>query len=206
MELSAIGGELNAEILTEAYLHGIFPWPIDPEYPMTWFSPDPRGILFLDQFRMSKSTNKEMKKLTFDIRFNHQFESIIQSCAEVRRKNQSATWIHEDIIHSYIELFHRGHAYCVGVYDGADLVGGLYGTCFGEIISGESMFHLKPGASKFALVNLINKLKQKGIKWLDTQMETPLLKSFGGAAIPRVEFIKLIEKASKSGGRHQLFS
>lgn len=204
--LLAIGGNLDLETLYIAYTSGIFPWPISDEAPLTWFSPNPRGILELDEFHLPKSFQKFLKKCTYTVKFNENFIEIINSCAEMKRKHEQGTWISEEILDGYINLFNNNLAYCVGVYEGPDLIGGLYGVCFGEIISGESMFHVKDNASKIALYHLVKQLKASSVKWIDTQMVSPLLELFGGKEIPRREFINKLEILnSKEDLRSKLF-
>lgn len=191
--LVGIGGDFSVENLINAYHKGIFPWPINQTYPYAWFSPNPRGIFQLDEFRIPRSLKKFINKELYTIKYNTQFEAVIRQCAIVKRKDQSSTWITEELIQGYISLFNEGLAYSVEVYHEENLIGGLYGVCMGSIISGESMFHLKDHASKIALVNLVNKLKKASIKILDTQMVTPVTQSLGAKEISRSDFLKMIE-------------
>lgn len=204
--LLAIGGELNEETLIEAYKNGIFPWPVRPEYPLTWFSPNPRGVIEFSDFKIPKSLAKFLKKSSYQIKFNQDFEQIIRKCSETIRKHEAGTWIYPSIIEGYTKLFEKQLAYCVGVYQQEKLVGGLYGVCIGEIISGESMFHTQTNASKVALVSLIQKLKENGIQFIDTQMVTPVISSFGGKYIPRSEFIRKLKMLSQTRLRQEIFN
>ena len=189
--LLAIGGSLNVANLKTAYLSGIFPWPMSEEYPITWFSPDPRGVLLFDNFKVSSSFKKFLKKTTLTVKFNTCFEEVINRCANVKRSAQADTWITDELLQAYVKLFKDGYAYCVETYNKDKLVGGLYGVCFGEMFSGESMFFEEDNASKLALYVLINKLKDK-THFIDTQMVTPILESFGAIEIEREEYIKLL--------------
>ena len=204
--LLAVGGDLSILTLTEAYCHGIFPWPISEKYPLTWFAPNPRGILEFTNFKRPKSFEKFLKKTNYYAKFNQDFEEIIKNCANVKRKHETGTWINQDIINAYINMFHNGLAYCVGTYENEKLIGGLYGVCIGEIISGESMFFLKDNASKFALNHLIEHLNSIGLKWIDTQMVTPLVASFGGKEISRKVFMDKLKQLSPSCSRIELFN
>ena len=204
--LLAIGGDLNSDILIEAYSNGIFPWPVRPDYPMTWFSPDPRGVIDFSDFKIGKTLTKFLKKSPFIVKFNYDFPAVIQKCSETIRKHEVGTWIHPSIIKGYTDLFNKELAYCVGVYEDGELVGGLYGVCIGEMISGESMFHTKTNASKVALVSLINLLKSKGLNFIDTQMVTPVIAGFGGKNIPRKEFILKLKNLDKNRKRYEIFS
>lgn len=193
--LLAFGGALDTDILTTAYSQGIFPWPLGAEYPMAWFSPNPRGVLFAKNLHLSSSFKKWLKKTSFTVFFNRDFEKIILSCAKsINRKEGSETWISDEIISAYSDLFKQDKAYCIGVYDNGELVGGLYGVNINNYYSGESMFYLKPNASKLALYHLVLHLNKNGIPWVDTQMVTPILKSFGAIEIPRSHFIYILKQ------------
>lgn len=195
--LLALGGDLELESLLLAYTRGIFPWPISEEYPLAWFSPDPRGILAFDKLHLSKSLRKFLKKNPFEIRFNTNFEAIIRKCAQVPRSDNQGTWITQDIINGYINLHRHGFAYCVETYLDDNLVGGVYGVCINRFYSGESMFHTADNASKVALIALLYQLKQKDIGWLDTQMVTPVVESLGGVEITRETYLKMLAVSIK---------
>jgi leucyl/phenylalanyl-tRNA--protein transferase len=190
--LVAIGGDLELDSILLAYSQGIFPWPISDEYPLAWFSPNPRGILLFDKLHLSKSLRKFLRKSPYEVRFNTNFEAVILNCARVARRGETATWITKDIINSYIELHKQGYAYSVETYLDERLVGGVYGVCINQFFSGESMFHLEDNASKVALVSLLYMLKQRDIGWIDTQMVTPVVEGLGGIEIPRDTFLKML--------------
>lgn len=196
--LVALGGDLDLESLLLAYSKGIFPWPINEEYPLAWFSPDPRGILAYDKLHLSKSFRKFLKKNPYEVKFNTNFKAVILNCAEVKRVDQLSTWITKDIIDAYIELNKQGYAYSIETYLDDRLVGGVYGVCINRFYSGESMFHLEDNASKVALVSLMYMLKQRDILWIDTQMVTPVVESLGGVEIPRETFLKILDVAIKA--------
>jgi len=192
----ATGGDLELPSLLLAYSQGIFPWPISEDFPLAWFSPDPRGVLHFKDLHISRSTQKIINRNTFEIRFNSNFESVIKECASSNnRKEGNQTWITDDIIHAYLELHRHGYAYSVEAYANQRLVGGLYGVQIGRFVSGESMFYLENNASKIALISLIHHLKSQGITWLDTQMVTPIVSSLGGVEIPRKEFLRLLKSS-----------
>lgn len=204
--LLAIGGDLDSSLLIEAYSQGIFPWPLSANAPLTWFSPDPRGIILFDNLRVTKSLNRLLNKEKYQVVFNQNFELIIKTCAQTKKKSdKQGTWITMSMIRAYIELFKMEKAFCVEVYEQEELVGGLYGVCLGDYICGESMFYLKPNASKIALLSLINKLKSNGNNWIDTQMITPIVQSFGGSYIPRTQFIKMLKAKNFNIKRDNLF-
>lgn len=203
----AIGGDFEVDTLLCAYRQGIFPWPVDSETPFTWFSPNPRGILEFNDMHLSRSFRRFLNKNEFEVRFNQDFEKVIHYCATAFRKHEEGTWIGEEIIEAYISMFYSKFAYCVSIYHEQELVGGLYGVCIGNFISGESMFHLKTNASKFAIYSLVEKLKSKGVKWMDTQMVTPIVESFGGKEIPRKDFVEKLKSLDLyQSNRELLFS
>ncbi len=196
--LLAIGGDLSTQTLLTAYSQGIFPWPISNDSPLTWFCPDPRGILEFKDLHISKSFKRFLNNHPFTVKFNTQFEAVITKCAKTPRQHEKDTWITNEIIEGYHNLFQSGYAYSVEVFLNDELVGGLYGVIIGNYVSGESMFHTQTNASKFALYSLIQQLKKKNILWLDTQMVTSTIKNFGGKEISRNEFIKKLNIATNS--------
>jgi len=205
--LLALGGDLEIPSLLLAYQHGIFPWPLGPDYPLAWFSPDPRGILRYEDLIINKSLKKTLRQKKYDVKFNHDFPSVILGCAKSKnRKDQNGTWITEDIILSYINLHFAGHAYSVETYYEDKLVGGMYGVQMGAYISGESMFYTKSDASKVALVSLMEKLHQHKIDWIDTQLTNPFLEKMGATEIERNEYAKMLNKEIKRKVSKDLFS
>ncbi len=189
--LLAIGGDLEVQSLLKAYSQGIFPWPSSCESPIAWFSPNPRGILYFDDLIISTSMKKLIRKKMFSFKMNQNFEKVIYNCAKAHKKN--GVWLNQDMINAYINLHNAGFAYSAETYNlNGNLVGGLYGVKIGNFISGESMYYQESNASKFALIELINFLKQKSIKWMDTQMITPVIEKLGGKEVSRDLFIKLL--------------
>ena len=186
-----IGGNLNSETLCAAYHQGIFPWPIYEEFPVVWFAPPMRGVLFFDEFHIPKSAAKMLRREKYECRTNTAFEQVISHCAN----RPDGTWITPDIIDAYINLHREGVAHSVETYFEEELVGGLYGVSWGKYFCGESMFHLRSGASKAALVHLVEYLKTRGIKWIDIQNISPLFELFGAREIPRAEFMTLLKSA-----------
>ncbi|MCK5884242.1 MAG: leucyl/phenylalanyl-tRNA--protein transferase [Bacteriovoracaceae bacterium] len=198
--LVAIGGELNAETLLEAYRNGIFPWPISSNYPLTWFSPNPRGVLFVENLHVGRSLKKVIKKSLFEIKFNSDFEEIITCCQNAdNRVDQTDTWITNQMKNGYIELNNSGHCFCVGAYLDGKLVGGIYGVHIDTYFAGESMFYSEPNASKVCLVSLIDYIQKNGASWLDTQMVTPTTEAVGAIEIDRTDFISLLKKSIITG-------
>lgn len=191
--LLAFGGSLDTETLVTAYSAGIFPWPISEELPLAWFSPDPRGIIEYSDLKISKRLARYFSNKPMEVKFNQNFEAVIMNCAKIPRKNEEGTWITRPMIDAYINLHRAALAYSVEVYLEDHLVGGLYGTYIAGVASGESMYCTESNASKLALMVLMERLKENGISWLDTQMTTPVVESMGGSQIPRDEYVKRLK-------------
>jgi len=190
--LLAIGGDLDVESLLLAYRSGIFPWPVDSR-TLAWFTPPERTLLFLDEFRISRSLEKERRKTTLRFGFDAHFPAVIHACAELKnRKMQSGTWIIPQMIEAYIELWKAGYAHSIEAHDGDKLVGGLYGVSIGGMFAGESMFYRQPNASKLCMCHLVSYLKEQGVEWIDCQVMTPFLKSLGAREVERRKFIKML--------------
>ena len=191
--LIAIGGDLTAERLLNAYSQGIFPWFNEGE-PVMWWSPNPRMVLFPNELKISNSLKKTLKKPLFEARFNTSFRDVITACSESKRVGQAGTWISPEMIDAYCDLHQLGHAICMEIWLNNQLVGGCYGVIINNMFYGESMFHTHTDASKVAFVHLVNYLKNQGIGMIDCQMKTPLLTSFGGREIDREEFMQNLNK------------
>lgn len=193
--LLAFGGDLDVETLLEAYSLGIFPWPLDERY-LTWFAPPRRAVLFLDDYHVSASLLKVLKRKKYEINFDTAFEEVIKGCAfNQNRRNQSGTWITKGMIGAYTELHRRGYAHSVECFKDGVLAGGLYGVSIGSMFAGESMFYDQPDCSKLSLHYLVGVLKAQNVKWIDCQVMTPHLKRFGAVEIPRAEFTSLLNQA-----------
>lgn len=202
----AVGGDFEIDMLMSAYFQGIFPWPVSEKYPRVWFSPDPRGIIDLDEFHLPRSFKKFLKKTPFRATFNQDFEKVIELCSTVERKDQTNTWITDELKEAYIKLFYHQLAYSVEVWNPqGQLVGGLYGVIMGEFVSAESMFMLEDNASKFALYSLCEHFKQTNIAFIDTQMVTSVVELFGGKYIPREVFIKRLQEINWYRDRTETF-
>lgn len=191
--LLAIGGDLEVETLCLAYHSGIFPWPIEG-YPLLWFAPPQRAVLQFKDFHVSQSLRKLLRQQPFEIRFDYDFQGVMVACADAR-KDSEGTWITEEMIAGYCDLHAAGDAHSVEAYLDGELVGGLYGVSWGAYFCGESMFFKKSGASKAALVALVEHLQAGGATWLDTQMMTPLFASFGTREVPRDKFTTMLKNA-----------
>jgi leucyl/phenylalanyl-tRNA---protein transferase len=192
--LLAVGGDLSSERLLEAYRAGIFPWYSDDQ-PILWWSPDPRLVLELDDFKTSRSLHKILKKGIFEVTFDRAFEEVIRACASVPRGGQSGTWITDEMREAYIHLHGLGYAHSVESWFGGKLAGGLYGVSLGKAFFGESMFHLKSDASKVALATLVNKLRIWDFHFIDAQMTTEHMLNLGAKELPRRIFLKHLQSA-----------
>lgn len=197
--------EITPELIVRAYRAGIFPMSEDAEdEDLFWVSPEMRGIIPLDGFRLSTSLRKAIRKSGFTVKVDTDFEGIIEGCATVGAERDT-TWINRTIRAVYGELFRRGVAHTVEVWDGAELVGGLYGLAIGGAFFGESMFHRKTNASKMAMAHLVERLKAGGFVLLDTQFVTDHLASLGGIEIPREQYEeRLAEALLVAGDWHAL--
>ena len=189
----AVGGDLKPQRLLTAYYNGIFPW-FSEEEPIIWWSPDPRMVLWPTDLKMSKSMRKVIRDGVFTMTIDTAFEQVIQACAEQPRRDQDGTWITEDMQHAYIKLHELGFAHSVEVWQGNELVGGLYGVMVGSVFCGESMFARVSNASKFGFILLVQALQQAGCTMVDCQTHTDHLASLGAAEIPREEFLKHLEQ------------
>jgi leucyl/phenylalanyl-tRNA--protein transferase len=180
--------ELTADLVLRAYRAGIFPMAEDAdEEDVFWVSPEHRGILPLDDFHVSTSLRKAIRQSAFEIRVDTDFTGVIEGCATAGT-DRDRTWINPSIRKIYGQLFVRGICHTVEVWDGDELVGGLYGLGIGGAFFGESMFHRRTNASKMALVHLVERLRAGGFVLCDTQFVTDHLKSFGGMEIPRADY------------------
>ena len=191
--LIAIGGDLSVQRLLRAYKSGIFPWFSDGD-PLLWWSPHPRMVLFPDNLKISTSLKKILKKPHFEVRFNTVFREVITACSQTNRTHQAGTWITEDIINAYCDMYEAGHAICAETWVNNTLVGGCYGIRIGNMFYGESMFHHQTDASKIAFVRLVEQLKTEGVGMIDCQMNTAHLASFGGIEISREDFAKRLSE------------
>ena len=183
--LIAIGGELSTERLLNAYQQGIFPWYSEGE-PVLWYSPNPRMVITKDKLHISKSLAKLLNSERFEVRTDTNFEQVIRQCKTIKRKDQSSTWIHDDMVVAYTKLHHQGHAHSIEVYEQDQLIGGLYGVAIGKVFFGESMFSCKSNASKVAFVYLLQKTDYQLV---DCQVENSHLKSLGAFNIERSAFM-----------------
>lgn len=199
-DIIAFGDDLSTATLRDAYRHGIFPWPHD-DYPLPWFSPRRRTVLFFDELHAGRSLRKEQRRSPFTFTIDRAFPDVIRACAETPRPDAEGTWIEERIIRAYTRLHEAGDAHSIEVWNGDALAGGVYGVDAGGVFTGESMFHRQSNASKLALLFLVDHLRQRGATFLDCQVTTPHMTALGAREIPRGRFLDMLEAAQKSGIR-----
>ena len=190
--LVGVGADLEPGTLLAAYKAGLFPMPVRRRGQIGWWSPNPRGVIELDQLRVTRSLRQSVKR--FEVRVDVDFPAVIRACGDPRRPNG---WIDARMIEAYTRLFDLGWVHSVETYDrdGA-LVGGLYGVAIGGFFAGESMFSLVPDASKVALVELVDRLQQSGASLLDVQWLTPHLASLGATEIDRGRYLHRLRDAT----------
>jgi len=187
--LLAIGGDLSVERLHLAYQSGIFPWTVNP---ITWWSPDPRGIIPIDNDAWPRSLRKLARRKPFEITFDRAFEDVMTQCAAQPRPG---AWIGAEFIAAYTDFHKAGHAHSIECWDNGELVGGLYGVAIGGMFAGESMFHTKSNASKIALYELMNHLHKAGFQLFDTQIVTDTTKGLGAIDVSRSEYQRMLIEA-----------
>lgn len=187
--LLAAGADLSPARLLDAYRHGIFPWYSEGQ-PILWWSPDPRMVLRVREFRVSRSLEKRMRRHEFDLRIDTAFDAVIDACAHVPRGQGGGTWITPAMIDAYRRLHRLGYAHSVEAWRDDELAGGLYGIALGRVFFGESMFARATDASKVALAGLVALLRGLDVPLIDCQQETRHLASLGARPIPRKRFAR----------------
>ncbi|MDD2653281.1 MAG: leucyl/phenylalanyl-tRNA--protein transferase [Sulfurimonas sp.] len=195
----AWGGDLTPSRLMRAYQNGIFPW-YSKDDPILWWSTNPRLIMELDDFKLSHSLKKSIKK--FSYKFDKNFREVVKQCSSIKRENQNGTWIQDEVIEAYSELHDMGIAHSVEAYLDDKLVGGLYGVVVGRVFCGESMFAHVSDASKSAYATLIKHLKHWGYDFIDCQVPTPHLKSLGAKEVSRDNFLSRLHKTNMTNIEH----
>ncbi len=180
--------ELTPELILRAYQAGIFPMAEDAQSDdLFWVSPQMRGVIPLEAAHISRSLRKTLRTHSYAVKVDTDFAAVIEGCATAGTDRET-TWINAAIRKQYGELFRRGHVHTVEVWEGSEIVGGLYGVSIGAAFFGESMFHRRTDASKIAMAHLIERLRAGGYRLLDTQFVTDHLRTFGGTEIPREDY------------------
>jgi leucyl/phenylalanyl-tRNA---protein transferase len=192
-DLIAVGGDFHPQRLLNAYQNGIFPWYVDEYNYIHWFSPQKRMVMKPNELKVSKSLKKSIQNKGFVIKSNENFEEVIKSCANIKRKHEDDTWINDDFIVAYTNLFHLDFAFSIECYLDDELVGGLYGVMIGNVFCGESMFSKVTDASKVALYHLCQQAEKNGIELIDCQVYNDHLASLGAYEIDRNNYFKKIQ-------------
>jgi leucyl/phenylalanyl-tRNA--protein transferase len=187
------GADLEPATLVHAYRQGVFPWP-HPGAPLPWFCPDPRGVLVPGRIRIARSLRQRLRRSGWETTVDRAFGAVIAACAKARGRNRDDTWITGRMRDAYRAIHELGWAHSVEVWDGDELVGGLYGVQVGGVFTGESMFHRASDASKVALVDLAGRFSTAGGTLIDTQFTTDHLASLGAHDLPRAAFLTLLAK------------
>ncbi len=195
--LLAAGGQLSTQRLFSAYQQGIFPWYSEGE-PIMWWSPNPRCVIKTDDFYVSSSFARFLRKKTFKVTINLAFEEVIKHCASPR-PYEDETWINSDIIAAYTLLHKQGIAHSIEVWHDDELVGGVYGLFVANTFCGESMFSLMSNASKTGLYALSRWLNKRGISLIDCQVPNPHLLSLGAKEMPRTDFVAHLKNGLAMG-------
>lgn len=207
--LLAVGNALTPDVLQAAYSQAIFPWFSDGQ-PVLWWSPDPRMVLQIQNFKLHRSLRKTLQRFaadtTYEIRIDSAFRQVISHCAQASRRGQGGTWILPEMVEAYCALHAQGSAHSVETWRDGQLVGGLYCVALGKAVFGESMFALQTDASKIALAALVALCRSQGVQMVDCQQNTAHLGSLGAAEIPRSEFVDHVRKATQQGPVHWHFS
>lgn len=188
--LVAFGADLKPSTLVDAYRRGIFPWP-HPGVALPWFSPDPRAVIPLGGLRVSRSLRQRLRRCGWSTTVDVAFDAVIAACAE--RPGGEGTWIGRDMEQAYTRLWRLGWAHSVEVWEGHELVGGLYGMAVGGCFTGESMFRRRTDASKVALVDLHDRWQEAGGAFIDVQLPTEHLTSMGARETPRDTYLSQLE-------------
>ena len=189
-DVIATGADLEPSTLIDAYRHGLFPMHAGSDEVLAWWSPVLRGVLELDSLRITRSMRRSSKRYRCTV--DEGFDEVIAACAQIPRKGQ---WINDDMIGAYRRLHELGWAHSVEVWQGDELVGGLYGVRIDRFFAGESMFHTRIDASKVALMHLVETMRAANMTLLDVQWVTPHLASLGAVEIPRDAYLRRLAEA-----------
>lgn len=182
---------LTPQLLLRAYANGVFPMAESQDDPeIFWVDPALRGIFDLNSFHISRSLARRLRGCGWDVAVDRDFNATVGGCAA-----REVTWINETIFDLYAQLHEMGHAHSLELWEGAELIGGVYGVAIGGAFFGESMFSRRRDASKVALAHLVDRLRLGGFTLFDTQFLTPHLASLGAIEIPRDVYHKHLERA-----------
>ena len=193
--LVAYGGDLNPNRLLAAYAQGLFPWPHGENWPLLWFSPDPRTVIVSADLHVSRSLRKTLRQGVFKVSFDTAFDHVIHACAATKRPGQQGTWITPAMRHAYSVLHELGFAHSAEAWLQGQLVGGVYGVSLGAAFFAESMFTHRSNAAKIAFVHLVRQLDAWGFRFVDCQMHSDHVERFGAVAWERSYFLNALARA-----------
>ncbi len=196
----AVGGDLHPQTLLAAYRRGIFPWPAEG-YPLLWFCPEERAVLEFNDLHLPRSLRRAQRQMPFEHSIDRAFADVIQACATRPRPDQDGTWITPAIIVGFTRFHQLGYAHSVETWLDGRLVGGIYGVAVDGAFAAESMFYDAPNASKFALLHLIEHLRNRGLDWIDIQVMTPHMERLGAREIGRDEYLARLAATHARGLR-----
>jgi leucyl/phenylalanyl-tRNA--protein transferase len=193
--LLALGGDLSPERLLVAYRQGIFPWYEGD--PILWWFPDPRFVIFPEEFKVSKTVKTLLKRNEFEFTINKAFPEVIRHCQQIERNGQDGTWITDEVEKAYTKMHELGYAHSAEVWQDGELAGGLYGIRLGKVFFGESMFSKVSNASRYAFAKYVDQLKSEGVELIDCQVHTQYLESMGAKMIEGAGFSRLLQELIK---------
>mgnify|MGYP000849688174 FL=1 len=191
--LLAVGGDLSPDRLILAYRMGIFPWYHEGQ-PILWWWLCPRLMVRPLNVHISHSVRNFINRKVYHITFDRAFRQVMEACSAIPRQGQSGTWIMPEMIDAYTKLHEMGYAHSVEVWEGDTLAGGLYGIALGYMFTGESMFALRPNASKIGFVALAQHLDKMGYRWMDCQQDTPHMRTLGADTIHEPLYLDILRQ------------
>ena len=197
-DIVALGGNLQPANLLAAYRRGIFPWPVEG-CPLPWFCPRERAVIEWNDLHVPRRLARLRRQSPLRLTIDEAFPRVVINCALVPRPGENGTWITKEVFEAYCALHRLGHAHSVEAWEGDELVGGVYGVDAGGAFSGESMFYLRPNASKLALLFLLEHLHARGLDWLDVQVMTPHVARLGAKLVSRDAFLDKLTGALELG-------
>ena len=203
--LLAWGGGLSPIWLLGAYRQGIFPW-YNPGEPILWWSPDPRYGFVPGNVHLGRSRQRVLRRMDWRVRADTAFDAVVRHCADAPRAGSHGTWIDAAMRDAYRTMHELGYGHSIEIYEGDELVGGLYGLAVGRVFCAESMFSLRSQASALALYALGRTLADWGWRWIDAQLYNPHLALLGGQAMPRTDYLRLLRDDCALPGRDGCWS
>ena len=180
--------------LLHAYSIGMFPW-FDPSEPILWWCPDPRCLIRPTDVKISKTMRQAFRRSGYRVTADTAFSEVLKNCAGIKRKDGEGTWLSDDMYNAYCNLFELGYAHSIEVWDGEELIGGLYGTCIGSAFFDESMYSKRSNTSKMALISLDHLFIEKHYRFIDCQIHNDHLESMGATLVSREDFLNELEIA-----------